>query len=99
MTAYVLGAGGGEQARVGTSTRRSSGSLPPAPTNGTKLEQPSIAVKGEPPTAVAEEDAFAALFALADEAMQVPYNRIDWQSNAFLGGGQLRSAPCVQVAM
>ena len=64
--------GGGEQGRVGSSTRRSSGSLPPAPTNGAKHEQPSTAVKGEPATTAAGEDAFAALFALADEAMQVP---------------------------
>ena len=68
--------GGGEQGRTGSSTRRSSGSLPPAPTtNGAKQEQPSVAVKAEPPASAAGEDTFAALFALADEATQVHESR------------------------
>ena len=62
---------GSEQGRAGSSTRRSSGSLPPAHFIGTKQEQPALAVKAEPAMSPAEDDAFAALAALADEALQV----------------------------
>ena len=65
--------GSGEHVRSGTSTRRSNGSLQSAPT--------AVAVKQESPAdwqaeaaaaAQEDDDVFAALAALADEAMQVP---------------------------